>query len=135
MDEAAIAAQLMQGVPGENPSVDDRPIIPETPRETDGTIIPPTQLDDLTIWKLHDFFGEQYQSSNIQSKTKLQFIYDNVAQQIGTRDYLSVVSRIAEIERMVGSAHSGNRIARIYQWVGLDNVRKNAEKAMRLLNV
>jgi hypothetical protein len=131
MDESQIAAQLAQNVPVyEAPTPTDTPAV----QPADGSTLTPTELDELTLFKMHDFFGEQYKSSNADNKTRLQFIYDNISEQIGSKDYLDVLNRVSELERMIGTAHSENRIYKLYQWVGLDRIRRNTENAMRLIN-
>ena len=135
MNEEHIAALLSQRVPTAEPDVAPQSAPQSEAQDTTGAQkLPPTELDEYTMFKMHDFFGEQYKGSNVQNQAKLQFIYDNISSQLGTRDYVAVLSRISELERMIGSAHSENRIAKLYNWVGLDNVRRKAEAAMRLVN-
>lgn len=132
MEEGQIAEQLKQNVSLPEPVVQP-PSAPEAPPpRTDDT--QPAELDELTIFKMHDYFGEQYKGSNTDNKARLEFIFNNVAQQVGTRDYLAVLSRVNELERMIGTAHSENRIMRLHQWIGLDRIRRNTETAMRLIN-
>jgi hypothetical protein len=132
MDETAIAAQVRQNVPvtkAPEPSV-PTPDVPEPQYDN----ILPTELDDLTLYKASDYFGVNFKPSDTVTKQRIQSIYDYVSSQLGTRDYLDVMSRVSDLEQMIGSKHTENRIYRLYQWVGLDRIRQNAEKAMRLMH-
>jgi hypothetical protein len=132
MDEEVIAAQQRVNIP----TTDTFTPAPTTaPEPTDESTVRPVELDELTQFKLHSYFGQQYRPSDVESQNKVQFIFDHVAQQIGTRDYLSVMSRVNDLEAMIGTQHSSNRIQRLYQWVGLDRVRVQTEQAMRLIHV
>jgi hypothetical protein len=132
MDEAQIQAKLQANIP-QPEAFTPAPVIVEP---TDTTAIAPqTELDELTQFKIHDYFGERFTVSSTESKEKVQFIFDHIAQQIGTRDYLSVLNRVNDLEQMIGSRHADNRLQRLYQWVGLDRVRQQTENAMRLLHV
>lgn len=131
MDEAQIVESLKQNVPQTEAFV---PAEPDQPIPPDGTTVTPQSLDELTQFKMHDYFGEQYRGSNEDNKERLQFIFDAISEQLGERDYIRVMSRVNELEMMIGTAHSENRIYKLYQWLGLDQVRRNAEKSMRLIN-
>lgn len=130
MNEEAIAEQQRQNIPQPEAFVPT----PESPAEpTDGSILS-AELDELSMFKIHDYFGEQYSPGNQDSKTRIQFIFDNIAEQIGSRDYLTVMSRVSELESMIGLTHIANRSQRLYQWVGLDRIRRQTEKSMRLIH-
>jgi hypothetical protein len=131
MDENAIAQQVSQNIPAIETVVAAPPDVPDRP---DGVTVLPAELDELTMFKFHDYFGERWSSTNEDNKERIQFIFDKLSEQIGERDYLKVMSRVSEIEQLIGTSHSDNRIYKLYQWLGLDNIRRNTEKAMRLIN-
>jgi hypothetical protein len=131
MDETSIANQVSQNIPAVEPVA----IAPaDVLVQPDGITIIPADLDELTMFKFHDYFGENWSSSNEDNKERIQYIFDKLSEQIGERDYLKVMSRVSEIEQLMGTSHSDNRIYKLYQWLGFDSIRRNSETAMRLIN-
>jgi len=92
------------------------------------------ELDELTQYKLHDYFGEQYKPSNEESKQRIQFIYQQVANMLEDKEYGFVVAKIREIESIVGTTNSDRRIYRLYQWLKLEAVRRNIDSEMGALS-
>lgn len=131
--EAQIAAELAERIRVAPVAAAQTAVQEPVPYQEPSGLVP-VELDELTMFKMHDFFGEEYKSSNADNKTRLQFIYNTISEQIGSQDYLAVLSKANEIERLIGSAHAQNRIYRLYQWLSLDSIRRKTEKAMRLLN-
>lgn len=131
MDEAQIAEQLKQVAPKPEAFA---PAADTAPEPTAGDVLLSAELDELTMFKLHDYFGEPYHGINEDSKARAQFIFDNIAEQIGERDYIKVLSKASELEQMIGISHSDNRLYKLYQWLGLDSIRRKTETAMRLIN-
>ena len=91
------------------------------------------KLDELVQYKLHDYFGEEYKPNNEESKQRLEYIYETVSKSLEDPQYGFVVAKIRELERIIGTTHSDNRLYRLYQWLKLDNTRRNIEAEQEAL--
>lgn len=127
--EEQTVASLRESVP----SPDEPQTKPETPTPPEGTPASATagvQLDDVMHYKLFEYFGQQYRSTDEQGKERIGFIYNSIAQQIGTTDYSFVVTQIRNIEQMLGTGHADNRIYRVYEWIRLNGIRRKIDMEM-----
>lgn len=84
----------------------------------------------MTVYKVMDMLGEQFKETDREGIDRVQFIYKQIAERIGSTDYFEVTAKLRDIERMIGVAHSPNRLYKIYQWIKLDGLRKNIEQEM-----
>lgn len=84
-------------------------------------------LDEMTQYKLHDYFGEYYKDSNEVKRQQAQYIYDEVAKTLEDKQYGFVVAKIRDMERVIGTTNSENRLYKLYQWMKLDKMRRNVE--------
>ena len=109
--------------------------IPQTPEPT---IAPPVvgdsievpvsiELDEVTQYKLHQHFAETYKPGDQDSNQQINYIYQMVAEQIGTTEYPFVVAKINELQRILGFTHSDNARFKLYQWLKLDQKRTKIE--------
>lgn len=128
MDEEAITARLRENVPREDEPVQAPIQAPPTgePSGVTGGIA----LDDMMQYKLHEYFGQQYRTTDEESKQRTSYIYQTVAQLIGTSDYSFVVAQVRQLEQMLGTANSPDRLYRLYQWLKLDNARRKISMEM-----
>ena len=132
MNEEDIVNQLKENLP--EPYKTD--VVPgPTPDTTNGqaTSDAPYKLDELSQYKLHDYFGAHYRETDETSRSQIEYIYETIGRNIGSADYLVILNKIREVERIAGISHSENRIYRLYQWLKLDNVRRRAEGEMNIL--
>lgn len=130
MDEQQIADNLKQNLP--QPYKTD--IAPSDTSEAitgQADASPPLELDELTMYKVHDFFGQQYKDTNESAKQQAKFVYEEVAKQIGTTDYPAVISKIIDLEGLIGTRNSDNRMYRLYEWLRLDTIRRSTENQMQ----
>lgn len=135
MNETEIVAQLKQNIPT-RPETFGKPA-PESADTSVGqasAVQDSFGLDDMTQYKLHDYFGEQFKPANDESKKQAQFIYEQVSKMVPEKDYGSIIAKIREIERLVGNTHSERRMYRLYQWLKLDAVRRQTEAEMGALS-
>lgn len=134
MTEAEITASLQQSVTPP-PSVVDEvvPILPEEGTPNQAQDAPLIDLDELTQYKLHDFFGEQYRATDEIKRQQLSYIYQQVSKMIETQDYGFVVAKMRDLEQMMGIAHSQDRLYKMYQWLKLDSMRKSIDMQMGTL--
>lgn len=131
MDEQKIAENLKQNVPTTQPQ---DPEAPKADSPSDGVITPVLyDLDDVTSYKLNMWFEQAYRPSDAVMQDKLKYIYSHVASIVDTTDYSVIVSKIKDIERMLGTGNSQNRVHRLYQWLKLDNARRKVEMEMASL--
>lgn len=130
--EEQIAAQLQQRIPQTEepqPAVVTKDL--GHPGQADVAV--PLELDEMTQYKLHDYFGEQYKPRDEVNRQRISFIYEAVSKMADEPEYGFIVNKIREIERIAGTSRSDNRIYRLYQWLKLDNIRKNTEAEMSAL--
>lgn len=133
MDEQQIQDRLRQNIP--------QPNDPQTPTEETidssvGQAIVGAEyhLDDMTQYKLHDFFGVRYKPSDEITKQQAEYIFKSISESIGETDYSLVVSRARDIERMIGTQNRSDRMYRLYQWLKLDSMRRNIDRQMGALS-
>lgn len=126
MEEKQIADDLKQNI---TPAY-KTDIAPVT--SNDGTLSYATDfpLDELIQYKLHDYFEEQYKPNGEENKQRLSFIYSEVSNLIDNQDYGFVIAKIRDLERIIGTATSDNRLYRLYQWLKLDKTRRSIESEM-----
>ena len=130
MDEQALAAELAQNVvrPTEQPP--EQIVTPTQEPDSLARTAELIDLDELTQYKLHDFFGEPYRANDEVKRQQMQYIYGCVSKMIGTQEYGFVVAKMREMERIIGIVHSDNKIYKMYQWLKLDNMRRNIDAQM-----
>lgn len=129
MTEQEIQDQLKQNIKEPEPFV-PAPRPAQDTNSGQATVSPSYELDEITQYKLHDYFGEQYKPNDEVSRERLQFIYGEVLRTLDTQDYGYVLAKISDLERMIGTVHSDDRLYRLYQWLKLDSVRRNVEAEM-----
>lgn len=130
MNEEQIAAELAQNVQRYEPTTEQVvAAVAEEPASLARTA-EHIDLDELTQYKLHDFFGEPYRANDEVKRQQMQYIYGCVAKMIGTQEYGFVVAKMRDMERVIGIAHSDNKIYKMYQWLKLDNMRRNIDAQM-----
>lgn len=127
MTEEEIAQNLKQNLPQEAEFTPPAPD-PVNTDQVHGNV--PFRLDDIAQYKLHDFFGAKYRPTDEISVQQVNYIYENVAKMVDTPEYGFVVSKIRELERLIGTSNSEQRIFKLYQWIKLDNLRRNIEAEM-----
>lgn len=126
MDEQTIADSLRSNVP-ESASHDMAAPVVGDPNLTQIEY----PLDELTQYKLHQQFGENYKEGDDVAKQQLAYIYSDIAQRIHTSDYTFVVAKMNELRRMLGLNHDENARYKLYQWLKLDQKRSKIEMEMR----
>jgi hypothetical protein len=129
MDEKQIAEQLKQRI---TPPADTIIVKPDPPDTTYGqaTTNPDYQLDEMTQYKLQDYFGEVYKDSDTAKRQQAQFVYDEISSLVGSKEYGFIIAKLRDLERVIGVAGTNNRLYRTYQWLKLDKTRRNIEAEM-----
>ena len=129
MNEQEIANNLKQSIPQP-----EEPVLAPTPppdtssgQATTGLAY---ELDELTQYKLHDLFDEAYKPNDEVTKQRLSYIYQEVTKMVPESDYGFVAAKIRELQRIIGISDTNNRIYKLYQWLKLNNTRKNIEAEM-----
>lgn len=127
MNETDIQNQLKQNLP-----TAPEPTAPvATPAVFDDSAAP-YGLDEMTEYKLHRYFGEDYQP-NSELAAVVTTVYRQVAELYGAQDYLEVVTRVRDIERMMGISHEPKRAYKVHRWLGLESIRRRTEQEMTTL--
>lgn len=88
------------------------------------------ELDEITQYKLHQHFGENYREGDETARQQLQYIYEHIADRIGSKEYPFVVAKINELRRMLGLNYDNNSRYKLYQWLKLDQKRTKIEMEM-----
>lgn len=126
MNEEEIVARLKSSIPV-NDAPTTSPIVQTPVTDEASTHGQVNQLDEITKYKLQDYFGVRYRPTDEVSNQQVAYIYETVSKSLEDKDYGFVISRIRELERMIGTANSDNRVYKLYQWLKLENIRKNIE--------
>lgn len=133
MDETQIVEKLKANVTSP-PDTILTPAIPEINTDNgQATIAPAYSLDELEQFKLHQFFGEIYSPVNVINQKQIQFIYNAVRGMVDEPEYSHILAKISDIERVIGTANSEQRLYKLYQYLKLDKVRSNIDKEMGAL--
>jgi hypothetical protein len=132
MDEATIAAKLQNSIPEDSVFTKADPIEPGTPGVATPAI--DIELDEYTQYKLHDYFGEPYRPNDEVAKQQLRYIYEKVSERIGSQEYGLILAKMREMEQIIGTSHTERRMYRLYQWLKLDNVRRDIDLQMGALS-
>ena len=131
MQEQQIADKLKQNLPP--PPAPVAPTIAPVNTEEPSANIPNLELDEITLYKLNDFFGIRYSPYENETNNRINFIYETIAEQIGTRDYGFIVQEIARYQQMLGANYADDRLFKVYKWMKLDSMRKSTEAEMGAL--
>lgn len=130
MDEDDIAERLKQNIrPAQDPIVRDNPPLEDEPINLATTAVN-IDLDEVTQYKLHDYFGEPYKANDEVARQQLQYIYSELAKLVQEPEYGFIVAKARELERMIGTTQSENRRYKLYQWLKLNNVRREVDAEM-----
>lgn len=131
--EAEIVARLKQNITTPQDTVLAAAVSPVDTTYGQATTAPDFKLDEMTQYKLQDYFGEQYRDSDEIKRQQTQYIYEEVSKLIGEPGYGFVVAKIRDLERTIGISNSPERLFRMYQWLKLDKTRKNIEAEMGVI--
>lgn len=129
MDETAIATQQAAKIPQPSEPTVQTPTATTSPELTgygNATI----DLDEITQYKLHDLFDAKYEANDNVSRQQLQYIYENVSKALDNPDYPIVASKIRELMRIAGIAHSDRKMYKLYEWLKLSNTMKKTSIEM-----
>ncbi len=131
MEEQQIANQLKQNLPQ---PTEAQPIAPK-PQLGVGQAeqAMPLELDEMTVYKLHEFFGERYDSTDEKSKEQVTYVYEKIGEIIGEQDYGLIIEKARDLELLIGVAHDENRMYKLYKWLKLDSMRRSVEAQQNAL--
>lgn len=128
MDEAKIQQTLKQNIPAPAEHT------PAAPTVSDPSLVQVHyDLDELTQYKLMQHFGENYKEGDQTARQQISYIYEAIADQIGSKDYPVVVAKINDLKRMLGLNHTDNARYKMYQWLKLDQKRSRIEQEQGVL--
>lgn len=126
MDEATLANKIRQTITAPADSILPPPPVEDDSRGQAAEAVS-TRLDDLTQYKLQDYFGEQYKDTDEIKRQQAEYIYKHVSEMVENPEYGFVLAKIRDLERVIGLDGRSNRMYRLYQWLKLDNVRRNID--------
>jgi hypothetical protein len=129
MDEEAIAARLRENIPKPSEAVKPPAVIsaqPGTSADYSGDF----QLDETTLYKLHEFLGEKYSPYNKDQIKYANYIYAELSHYTHSKEYADIIGSAAQIMRQMGISMSDRRMYKLYQWLKLDSVRRRVELEM-----
>lgn len=132
MDEAQIAENLKANIPKEEaPKLSQVETIRQDISEGVST---PDNLDDMTAYRITTMLGEEYSPSDGTAKSQAEYIYTKIGDMIGSTDYYEITSKIREVLRIAGLQYTDNKLYKLYQWIKLENMRRNIDVEMENLN-
>lgn len=88
------------------------------------------ELDEITQYRLQDYFDVRYRQTDEASRQQIQYIYDSVSKMVDEQDYSLVLAKIRDLERIIGTTNSERRVYKLYQWLKLDSMRRNIDAQM-----
>lgn len=132
--EAQIVEKLKQNVTPQATTV-LAPIAPPSTDNGQAVVASKYPLDEMVQYKLHDYFGEQYKPNDEEARQRLEYIYTQVSELVGEQDYGIVLAKIRNLEDIIGTNYSDNRIYKVYQWLKLDKARRSIDAEMGALSL
>lgn len=132
MNEDTIAAHLAYNIPKAD-TFEPKPLEPpkvstDEPSGTSGE-----DIGDLVRYKLHDYFGQNYSEANTDDISRAEYIYKQVSKLIGSNDWVEIISKIHEFEKIANTKNYNHRLNALYKWLRLDEVRRSAEVEMQII--
>lgn len=127
MNEDTIVENLKANIPQPDEFTPAVKVAPE-PTQGQATTAVDYHLDEIAQYKLHDFFGQKYRPTDEISRQQVEYIYTKVSDMVDEPEYSLVVSKIRDLERIIGTSNSSQRVYKLYQWLKLDNMRRNIER-------
>lgn len=132
MNEETIAAHLAYNIPKAD-NFDPQPILPKPISTDEPSGVSGEELGDLVLYKLHDYFGKNYSETNGDDNSRAEYVYRQVGKLIGSEDWVEIITKIHEFEKIAGTKHYNNRLNALYKWLRLDEIRRTTEVEMRLV--
>lgn len=132
MDEQQIVNSLKQNLP---PAYEPTAPVQATlqPVGQAEKAMPVETVDEMTIYKIHEFFGEKYRNTDETTNQQAKYIYEKVSEISGETDYNFIIEKVRELERIIGTANSDRRMYKLYQWLKLDSMRRSVEAQQNAL--
>jgi len=132
MDETEIANKLKQNLP---PAHEPTAPVQTTPQPVGQaeSAMPLETVDEMTVYKIHEFFGEKYRSTDEAINQQAKYIYEKVSEISGETEYNFIIEKVRELERIIGTANSERRMYKLYQWLKLDSMRRSVEAQQNAL--
>lgn len=125
--ETQIAETLKQNIPQ---PAESTPAV-STPLVSDPSLTPITyDLDEMTLYKLQQHFGDQYKEGDFDANKQASYIYQTVSERVGSQEYPVVVAKINDLKQMLGINHAENARYKLYEWLRLDQKRSKIEMEM-----
>jgi len=132
MNEEQIANTLKQNLP---PAYEPTAPIQTTPPPVGQaeSAMPIEGVDEMTLYKIHEFFGEKYRNTDETTNQQAKYIYEKISELSGETDYNFIVEKMRELERIIGTVNSDRRMYKLYQWLKLDSMRRSVEAQQNAL--
>lgn len=131
MDEQTIAQQLKQNIPTIQEPTAPTPTVSAPVGQAEVGM--PLELDEMTVFKIHDFFSEAYKPTDEKNIERAKYIYNKIAEIAETTDYGMIIERMREFERIIGTTNSDQRMYKLYRWLKLDSMRRSIESQQNAL--
>ena len=125
MNEADVAAKVALNIPKEPTS--EEPAVAVANDPTEEGYVWNNPLDELSMYKLYDFFNVSIVNRGDHETTKMMDRLVEWAMAKGAVEYHEVISRVREIQRLLGKSD----IKDLYRFVKLDMQREKIDAEMR----
>lgn len=129
MNEDQISNNLKANIPTAE-EFTPAPVAPVDTTYGQATTSPNFELDEITQYKLQDYFNVRYRQTDETNRQQIKYIYERAYEMVDVKEYGYVVEKIRELERLIGTSNSERRVYKLYQWLKLDHVRRNIEAQM-----
>lgn len=129
MNELEVAARVAGNIPREEPP-QVAPVAPITaPEPTDEQYVWNNPLDELSMYKLYDYFNIDMLQRGDHETTKIMDKLVEWAVSNGAIEYHDVIGKVREIQRMLGK----NDLNDLYRFAKLDMQRVKLDAEMRAI--
>jgi len=130
MNEADVAARVAQNIPKEPVAVQEPATLTNVaPQPTDEGYIFQNPLDELSMYKLYDYFGVDLRERTNSETHKVMDKLVEWATMSGAVEYHDVIGKVREIQRLLGK----NDLHTLYSFAKIDMQRQRLEKEMSKL--
>lgn len=129
MDEAHIAAKVAQNIPVELPSQQAQTATASPAVETDEGYIFTSPLDELSTYKLYDFFNLPTVDRSLPETNRMMNKIIEWATLSGAAEYYDIVGKLREVQQVFKLTD----IKSIYRFCKIDMQSKRLDAEMRAL--
>lgn len=130
MEEKELVAKVAENIPK---PVEDVPVVASVLTGLQDHTTVDYGLDEITHFKLHDILGEEFKSSDYDTKKNVAYVYNEVAKMVPSGEYVDIVNKMQDLLGIAGLLYSERKAYKLSEWLRLRNIANNAHKNMEIL--